>query len=208
MDITSELIDSIVQKVIARLQQAGALESASKDCPTNVLTIDDRLVTLATIEKKIEGIKQLEVKPKAVVTPAVFDLLRDKSIQLRRTANGASNGSKKKVVVATTEPQANPHELNRWLRDHLFDAIPITNSSTEDLVAEIARRQLTDAEKVIVISSCPFQFACVANRNEQLRAIAALDAKTAAQAVNETDANVLVMDSKQTCSKTAEAFLR
>ena len=80
MTLTAEEIERIVQEVIRRLTSAGVQVTRLK--PT--LVLEDRLVTLASIEGRLEGIKQLVVLPKAIVTPSVRDELRDKNVELVR----------------------------------------------------------------------------------------------------------------------------
>lgn len=80
MTLTAEEIERIVQEVIRRLTSAGVQVTRFK--PT--LELEDRLVTLASIEGRLEGIKQLVVLPKAIVTPSVRDELRDKNVELVR----------------------------------------------------------------------------------------------------------------------------
>ena len=75
-------IERIVQEVIRRLISAGHPVAGSKP---STLTIEERVVSLATIEGRLEGIQQLVVPPKAVVTPSVKDELRQKNIDLIRS---------------------------------------------------------------------------------------------------------------------------
>lgn len=80
MTLTAEEIERIVQEVIRRLTLAGVRINK----PSSTLQLEDRIVTLAKIEGQLEGIQQLVVMPKAVVTPSVRDELRDKKIELVR----------------------------------------------------------------------------------------------------------------------------
>lgn len=80
MRITDEEIERIVREVIRRLMSAGVRIEKTD----STLKLESRLVTLATIEGQLEGIQQLVVLQKAVVTPSVRDELRDKKIELVR----------------------------------------------------------------------------------------------------------------------------
>ncbi len=87
MTFTAEEIERIVQEVIRRLAVAGIRANPNKsDKPDKALTIESRLITLATLEGQLEGINQVIVPPRAVVTPAVKDELRDRKIELTRQA--------------------------------------------------------------------------------------------------------------------------
>ena len=80
MRLTDAEIERIVREVIRRLTSAGV----QVDNANSTLKVEGRLVTLATIEGRLEGIQQLVVQPKAVVTPSVRDELRDKKVELVR----------------------------------------------------------------------------------------------------------------------------
>jgi len=79
--VTDAEIERIVQEVIRRLMSLGVRVGSS---PMSALTIEDRVITLSTIEGQLEGIQQVIVQPKAVVTPSVRDELRQKKIELLR----------------------------------------------------------------------------------------------------------------------------
>jgi hypothetical protein len=84
MTLTAEEIDRIVQEVIRRLTSAGIPVGTSGESTKTILELEERLVTLATIQGRLDGIEQLVVLPKAVVTPSVRDELWDKGIGLVR----------------------------------------------------------------------------------------------------------------------------
>lgn len=88
MTLTAEEIERIVQEVIRRLAAAEINNSNSNSKPQvqsqAALELEDQLVTLATIEGRLNGIQQLVVSPKAVVTPSVRDELRDKNVEFVR----------------------------------------------------------------------------------------------------------------------------
>lgn len=90
MTLTAEEIERIVQEVIRRLAAAEINNSNSNSNSKPqvqsqaALELEDQLVTLATIEGRLNGIQQLVVSPKAVVTPSVRDELRDKNVEFVR----------------------------------------------------------------------------------------------------------------------------
>ena len=83
--MTEADIERIVQEVVRRLLSLGMQVTAN---PQSTLTIDERVVSLATLQGKLEGIQQLQVEPKAVVTPSVRDELRQRKIELVRMPSG------------------------------------------------------------------------------------------------------------------------
>ena len=80
------MFEQIVQEVIRRLLQRGVGVGNAVDSTTHAtaLEIDDRLVTLATLQDRLDGVGELVVPQRAVVTPAVIDELNDRGIKLMR----------------------------------------------------------------------------------------------------------------------------
>ena len=80
--LSAEEIERIVQEVIRRITVLGVHVAERK----TTLELEDRLITLATVEDRLEDIEQLIVSTRAVVTPSVRDELRDRKIELIRQA--------------------------------------------------------------------------------------------------------------------------
>ena len=84
-EIDPAWFERIVEEVIRRLVERGVqMAPAGASELTSELNLDDRLVTLATLGKQLDGIKQVTVPHRAVVTPSVIDELRGRSITLVR----------------------------------------------------------------------------------------------------------------------------
>jgi hypothetical protein len=87
-----EFLEMIVQEVIRRLTGAGiSVASNGKipgakatGSPSAELVLSDRLITLATLHGRLDGIGSLVVNRKSLVTPAVRDELNRRNIQLRK----------------------------------------------------------------------------------------------------------------------------
>lgn len=79
-----EFIDRIVQEVIRRLAERGVGVGETTGQNESELVLDSKLVTLATLDGRLTGLNRLVVNGRAVVTPAVQDELREKSIELIR----------------------------------------------------------------------------------------------------------------------------
>jgi len=80
------MFERIVQEVIRRLLErgVGVADAAAASEPAATLEIKDKLVTLATLRERLTGVGKVLVGPRAVVTPAVFDELKTRGIQLLR----------------------------------------------------------------------------------------------------------------------------
>ena len=87
MKYDSELVEYIVREVIRRLTADGrnfAATTSTEAIVKRELTVSDRLVTLATLQGKLDGIKHVIVPRRSVVTPSVRDELNQRMIELKR----------------------------------------------------------------------------------------------------------------------------
>ena len=81
----AEFIERIVQEVIRRLTGAGISVATKQDSEKKTeLVLSDRLVTMATLQGRLDGIGSLVVNRKSLLTPAVRDELNRRNIQLRK----------------------------------------------------------------------------------------------------------------------------
>ncbi len=81
-------LEQVVQEVVRRLSaDPGRPAETSPSESPNQLRLNDPVISLATIEAQLEGIKQLVVAPTAVITPSVQDELRQRQITVTRRPN-------------------------------------------------------------------------------------------------------------------------
>ncbi len=82
MNLETLDIDRIVREIVRRLRAEMEVQPAA-----TALTLDAQVITLSALEGKLEGIRQLMVCPRAILTPSVRDELRSKKIEIVRTTN-------------------------------------------------------------------------------------------------------------------------
>ena len=95
MELSTQDIERIVSEVVRRLRQAGvqvqSQEDNESDCTSEVVTrsctLSEHVISMDSIYGKLDNVQQLVVGPRAVVTPAVVDALRERKITLERTAS-------------------------------------------------------------------------------------------------------------------------
>jgi len=83
----SELVEYIVREVIRRLAADGRYRLHASSQPpvrSQELNLTDRLVTLATLHGKLDGVTQITTARNSVITPAVRDELKNRKIVLKR----------------------------------------------------------------------------------------------------------------------------
>jgi len=79
MTFNEDQVEWIVAEVIRRLSLPGDERSAS---PMSELRVVDRVVTMRSIEGRLNGITRILVKKRSVITPAVRDELKQRQIEL------------------------------------------------------------------------------------------------------------------------------
>jgi hypothetical protein len=89
MKYDSQFVETVVQEVLRRLAAGGTCAAPAAGLPaapqSRELILAERLVTLATLQGRLDDVTRLVVPRRAVVSPAVHDELRAKGIELRRT---------------------------------------------------------------------------------------------------------------------------
>ena len=86
MTFTEQEVEWIVTEVIRRLNLLttnGATKGA-RSSTTADLDLSDKLITLRTIDGKLTGIARVLIAPRAIVTPAARDELKQRRIELIR----------------------------------------------------------------------------------------------------------------------------
>jgi hypothetical protein len=172
------------------------------------LTVDAAVVSLSAIGElagNLDGVRRLTVRRKAVVTPAVRDLLRQRKIELafRTEANAKPhNGTDVRPALRLI---VSVGESNNLQMDLLFKLLARASVAIERLapagllqmIDDLAGRLAEPAAIGVLLTADPTAAACLANRLAGVRAMAAGDAGTmnalgaAAQAIG---ANLLIVD--------------
>ena len=123
MQPTAAEIEKIIQAVLAQfvVDRAAPIVTAPVVLPisssvsaqkpvidTSELVLKDRVITVATLENQLAGIKTLRVRSRAVVTPAAVDLLRARTVKLQRDASSSNSSSSNTNSANTNSASAAP----------------------------------------------------------------------------------------------------
>jgi hypothetical protein len=82
MTFTEQQIEWIVMEVLRRLGVMGDVKTSARAAAANELRLEDRVVTLRSIEGRLSDVTRLVVGPRAIVTPAVKDELKQRKVEL------------------------------------------------------------------------------------------------------------------------------
>jgi len=219
MTMAAHEIESIVRAVVARLRegQGGRVEPAcgpksigaeSSEPAGSTLRLADRLVTVATITGRLDGIRQLELPHGAVVTPAARYQLRQRNIPLRFTkASGPTLSLPITLYVHRTDPACSTDRLAGSLAGHATVEL-LTACPVEQAVTELAAVLTNSASRGLLITGGWAQAQGLANRWNSVRAFAAFDARMVQSARRDWDANLMVVDPRRSSQQEILHFTR
>lgn len=221
MNYDAAEIDRIVREVLARLgvaetpapqppgrpksngQAAPGAASAATDPGRCVVT--ERVVSLATLEGKLQGASVVAVRRGAVITPAVRDELRSRKIRLEyydaAPSNAAASANLPALIVGVGVGDV------AWEVSAALDAIGAhvqglaTVSSLQHAELPVLVERLGDslAERPalgLVLTSRPAAAVCLANRQRGVRAVWGCTLKALKEALETAAPNVLIYNPK------------
>lgn len=159
------------------------------------LSINARVVTMAEVAGRLDGVRRLLVSRGAIVTPAVRDELLRRGILLE--CGEAQNGrpaTSVRIVLLTVGTDFDATALVAGLAREGVTVEPVALDclikASEQLAAETARPDTLG----VLLTPHTAAGLCLANRLRGLRAVTAGDAPTVAAAAAAVGANVLVVD--------------
>lgn len=193
------LIEQIVQDVMRRLMPNTATAPASPATDNgHEAVLVDSVITADLLAENFSGRKQITVTPKAIVTPSARDWLRHHRVTLIR-------GAESKAIRHTRESDrlVLTHSADQTIDRVLEEATRPTNggwnrksvSCAEEAAKKVIGEFRRESSQVIVVlTSEPEVVACLANRNEKVRAAVVADAAAVARVKSRLNGNVFVVD--------------
>lgn len=179
--------EQIVGKVLTKVQANNA--------SLGVLTVSARVVTLAELEGRLEGIRELIAPAKAVITPAARDLLRQKKIDVGYAVpSKAAAEPRLPLVVGVAETKFDATSLARAMVREGTTVEPLTKTGLAHVVREICDEAAKGGKLGLLLTSEAAASLCLANRRPGVRAVAATSVAATPRAVRSVGANVLVVD--------------
>lgn len=180
-------VERIVSEVLDRLQ--------AKTPSLRELTLASRVVTLAEVKGKLEGIKQLVVPAKAVITPAVRDLLRQKRIDIGYALPGKAAAKPRLSLVVGAA--GTKYDAAGALRAAAREGVTIerlARTGLAQVVGELCDAASKGGKLGLVLTSETAAVVCIANRRPGVRAAAAASVAATPRVVRSVGANLLAVD--------------
>ena len=238
MSLSQPEIERIVREVMRRLQSspAAAAASAAPSAPPGsggaaagtevaeraraagespqppALTVAERLVTFELLRDRLATVRQVHVRPDAVVTPLVRDELRDRRIELVRAAQPLAAAAQTPVLLGLCA-DAGGNVARRTVEETLMQCGARLEATWEGDVSQVVPR-LTAAlaagrQLGVLVSPQPAANACWANRVAGIRGVQGTQLDVVRQAVRDMEANLLVVcPQSELLGPMVQAFLR
>ena len=190
-------LEFVVREVLKRLQAAGGAapivstnrQPVAPDCGV----ITQRLVTLASLEGRLNGVSRLRVPSQAIVTPAVKDELKKRGIRLERGGDMAAPACVSRPLIGLDGVEAAAIPWQAAVGEHE----PITRGGAGTLVEllrDLAFRALSERRLAVLATRRAAAAACLAGKVAGLRATVGTDPHTVRDAVRTVGANLLIVD--------------
>jgi len=191
-------IDRMVREVLAAMElQAGGgnVPGEAKTGSRTDLVIDCRVVTLSQLEGRLGAIRRLVVPRQAVITPAVRDELRRRSISLEFASQAtAETSGQLRLVLVTSGKKPDPTSL---ASDLSIDGVEIVRrgfdcaiQAVEHLATEVRKHNTLG----LMLTRHVAAALCLANRHAGVRGVTAVDARSVSAAAAAVGANLLLID--------------
>jgi len=204
MNFTAEHVELIVQRVLEHLGTSGSRapsetkstgSSVPATTPKNV-QISEPVVTQAVLAEASHGAKQIRIGPAAILTPSARDFVRKHGIEVIREtlSHSAATGLRWQVIATASTPDviAAVEGLKGRGISTDFRLVGLPAEAASQAISAVCRGE---AVKVVVFTTQPELVACLANRNEQLRAAAIADVAASERVQRTLNPNLLAIDS-------------
>ncbi len=199
MNLTASQIENIVRVVVERLRTSVAapavyptLEKVAEPVVGEVY-LNDRVVTLESLRGHLSGTTTFAVHPKAVVTPAVKDVLRHQNIKLIRQLPSVKKvGEPAPLLLVTSEPQL--AVLSKRVCSQQADVIGAGDATKA--VTAIRRELAVGKLGAVWCSDKPFVSIAATYGISDLRAMQLTDLRDLKPALEQAQPNVLILDSR------------
>ena len=190
-------IDAIVREVLERLRQPAPVRPIRRAEPVatavrhdGLLRLDERVISLATLEGKTRNVRRVLVGRSSIITPSARDLLRRQSIELvRETAAGATPDDFPPCTIRVAAGDFAVDVLSRQLGLSVCQT-----EGTADALQQATREVLQQKRLGVVITRQAALAICVANRRPGVRAVAGQTEESIREAVRAIGANLVIID--------------
>jgi hypothetical protein len=216
-------IDRIVHEVIQRLRDdsADTRVAETKDgraamaaetvrgeaSPPRDLRVPDRVVSLAAVDGRLDGIRRLITRCDAVITPSVRDEIRQRGIELVRS-DGRVPGSDTQTITVLAVVGETPGEMIAPLEPLVGRVDRFPPGELVTAVQQLCREVRSRAALGVLLTAQPAAAQYLAHRVDEVRATWLVDEKSWLEAAETIGPNLLIVDAKRGNPETIASLVR
>lgn len=201
MQFSEELVNQVVANVLSTLSRQGQVAQHTGTAPSDAsVVLTDKVITADLLAAKVKGKAAVGIAAGAILTPTAKDYLRQNQISVHRASTSAAStkqGSKWRTIVLT-HSSAVENALTdleqqtgaRWSQE-------LSTSLTDSVKDAISSLCRADAAGVVLFASAAEKAACLANRNQKVRAAAVQDVNHLRDVISQMGPNLICVNPKQ-----------
>lgn len=190
MHLDTATIQRIVGDV---LKELGTPATAPRGVSTvhrqpSAVRIHEAVITAALLEERLDGRQAISIERRALLTPSAQDLIRERNVAVQRLASARKQTARlgTKFIVVTTHPS-----IDDLCAEAIRELAGSTDEAAKQSISAICRGEV---DRVVVFTDRPHRAACLANRNDRIRAAVASDAGDVRSVAQEFSVNVWCVD--------------
>jgi hypothetical protein len=198
MSVSPQDLEQIVKEVLRRLREREITKEIQAEIntatPANVLKLTEQVISLAALQDKLVGVERIVVPHGAVVTPLVREELKSRNIKLEFAEQLRDGGRAFRRLLLAVTTNFNPTSLHKRLAAAGIKVEQMNAVDWKEIVTNMTKELEDTASAGLILTDRPATVACVANRDPAVRAAVAADTRSAKDALESLDANLLVVD--------------
>jgi ribose 5-phosphate isomerase RpiB len=180
-------------------QPAGASprlppQPASEPVPGQ-LRLNQRVVTMAALANRLDGLKEVVVASGTLVTPSVRDELRKRGVALTVATDGMDSGPQGgSLLVGVAGNADKAGALLAAIRAEAGDAERFDRDCVIEVAWNVAQTIVAEKRIGLVLTRKPAVAVCLANRQPSVRAAWAVNVASVKESLQTIGANLLVIN--------------
>ncbi|WP_278471587.1 hypothetical protein [Gimesia maris] len=201
MQFSEELVNQVVANVLSTLSRQGQVaQHASTASPDASVVLTEKVITADLLSAKVKGQTSVGIAAGAILTPTAKDYIRQNQISVHRPSTVAVStrqGTKWRAIVLTPSSAVEnaltdieQQTGSRWSQE-LSTSL---DHAVKDAISSLCR---ADAAGVVLFASAAEKAACLANRNQKVRAAAVQDVNHLRDVISQMGPNLICVNPKQ-----------
>lgn len=193
---SAETSRPVEKAVVAAVKPASTPVAAPAEKPADAaLWIDQSIITAEVLKERVKAAKRIRIAPRAILTPSARDFLRSSNIVCVReeAAAKSSTSTGRWLVIVSSAAAPVTGALDALRESGVTWEQKISGTAEEASKLAVGALCRGEATGVMVISKAPEVVACLANRNDRIRAAVVGCVRTVEAARRKIGANLLAV---------------